>query len=156
VFKTKWDLKGNIKRYKARLVAKGFTQTKGIDYKEIFSPFFMKDSFRIIMALVAHFDQELYQMDIKTAFLNSDIEEKIYMVQPVSFKAKGSQYLVCKLQKFIYDLKQASRQWYVKFDQVISDFGFKKNVDDQCIYHKFKESKTYISCAICGWHFTSK
>ena len=80
IFKTKRDSKGNVERYKARLVAKGFTQKEGIDYKETFSPVSTKDSFRIIMALVAHFDLELHQMDVKTAFLNGDIDETIYMM----------------------------------------------------------------------------
>ena len=71
-----------MERYKALLVSKGYTQKEGIDYKETFSPFPSKDSFRTIMALVTHFDLELYQMDVKTAFLNGDIDETIYMVQP--------------------------------------------------------------------------
>jgi len=69
----------------------------------------MKNVFRIIMALVAHFDLELLQMIVKIAFLNGSIEEEICMVQTKSFKAKGSQYLICKLNNFIYGLKQASR-----------------------------------------------
>jgi len=84
LFKTKQDSKGNIERYKARLVAKGLSQREGIDYKETFSPFFMKNFFRIIMILVAHFDLKLHQMDIKIAFFNSSIEEKNYVVQPES------------------------------------------------------------------------
>ena len=79
-FKTKQDSKGNIVKYKACLVAKGFTQKEDIDYKETFSPVSSKDSFRIIMALVAHYDLELHQMDIKTMFLNGNIDEAIYMV----------------------------------------------------------------------------
>ncbi|WJZ90859.1 hypothetical protein VitviT2T_009976 [Vitis vinifera] len=79
IFKTKHDSKGNVKRYKARLVAKGYTQKKGIDYKETFSPISKKDSLRIAMTLVAHFDLELHQMDIKTAFLNGDLHEEVYM-----------------------------------------------------------------------------
>ena len=80
IFKTKRDSKGNVERYKARLVAKGFTQKEGIDYKETFSPVSTNDSFRIIMTLVAHFDLELHQMDVKTVFLNGDIDEMIYMM----------------------------------------------------------------------------
>nr|CAN69037.1 hypothetical protein VITISV_026270 [Vitis vinifera] len=82
IFKTKRDAKGNIERYKARLVAKGFTQKEGIDYKDTFSPVSKKDSLRIIMTLVAHFDLELHQMDVKTAFLNGNLDEDIYMEQP--------------------------------------------------------------------------
>ncbi|CAJ2644109.1 unnamed protein product [Trifolium pratense] len=122
IFKTKRDSKGNIERYKARLVAKGFTQKEGIDYKETFSPVSSKDSLRIIMALVAHFDLELHQMDVKTVFLNGNIEETIYMVQPENFVSGDPKSVVCKLKKSIYGLKQASRQWYYKFHQVISSF----------------------------------
>ena len=105
VFKTKRGSKGNVERYKTRLVAKEFTQREGIDYKESFSPIFMKDSFRIIMALVPHFDLELHQMDVKRVFLNDDIKEESYMVQPDSFKVKCLQHLVCRLKKIHLWLK---------------------------------------------------
>ena len=101
----------------------------------------MKDSFRIIMTLVAHYDLELHQMDVKTAFLNGDIEETIYMVQPENFESKESKHLVYKLKKSIYSLKQASRQWNQKFDKVITSFGSKENIVDQCIYQKISKSK---------------
>ena len=133
VFKTKRDSIGNIKRYKARLVAKGFTQKDGIDYKETFSPVSKKDSLRIIMALVAHYDLELHQMDVKTAFLNGNLEEEIYMDQPEGFSVKGKEHMVCKLKKSIYGLKQASRQWYLKFNDTITSFGFQENTVDRCI-----------------------
>ena len=112
IFKTKRDSKGNIVMYKARLVAKGFTQKEGIHYKETFSPVSSKGPFRIIMALVAHYDLELHQMDVKTAFLNGSIDETIYMVQPENFESNDSKQLVCRLKRSIYGLKQASRQWY--------------------------------------------
>uniref|UniRef100_A0A2N9GK36 Retrovirus-related Pol polyprotein from transposon TNT 1-94 n=1 Tax=Fagus sylvatica TaxID=28930 RepID=A0A2N9GK36_FAGSY len=141
VFKTKKDSLGNIERYKARLVAKGFTQKEGIDYTETFSPVSKKDSLRIILALVAHFDLELQQMDVKTAFLNGDLEEEVYMKQPEGFPSSDGEHLVCKLKKSIYGLKQASRQWYLKFHNVISSFGFVENIMDQCIYQKVSGSK---------------
>ena len=109
VYKTKHDYKGNIERFKARLVAKGFTQREGIDYNETFSPVSCKDSFRIIMALIAHYDLELHQMDVKTAFLNGDLEENVYMAQSKGFVVEGKQRMGCRLKKSIYGLKQASK-----------------------------------------------
>ena len=105
VFKTKKDSLGNIERYKARLVAKGFTQKEGINYKETFSSVSNKDSFCIIMTLVAHFDLGLQQMDVKTAFFNGDLEEEDYMKQPEGFFSSDGKHLLCKLKKSIYGLK---------------------------------------------------
>ncbi|RVW24034.1 Retrovirus-related Pol polyprotein from transposon TNT 1-94 [Vitis vinifera] len=144
IFKTKHDSKGNVERYKVRLVAKGYTQKEGIDYKETFSPISKKDSLRIVMALVAHFDLELHQMDVKTAFLNGDLHEEVYMDPPEGFQDKGKAHMVCKLKKSIYGLKQASRQWYLKFHEILITFGFKENLVDQCIYLKISGSKICI------------
>ena len=76
------------------------------------------------MALVAHYDLELHQMDVKTAFLNEDLEENVYMTQPKGFVVEGKEHMGCCLKKSIYGLKQASRQWYLKFDSTIRKFGF--------------------------------
>jgi hypothetical protein len=89
VYKTKHDSKGNIERFKVRLAAKCSTQREGIDYNETFSLVSCKDSFRIIMALVAHYDLELHQMDVKTAFVNKDLEKNVYMAQPKGFIMEG-------------------------------------------------------------------
>ena len=89
-------------------MAKGFTQKEDIDYKKTFSSISSKDSFRIIMALVTHYNLELHQMDVKTAFLNGNIDETIYMVQPENFVSNDSKQLVCKLKRSIYGLKQTS------------------------------------------------
>jgi hypothetical protein len=141
VYKTKCNSKGNIERFNARLVAKGFTQREGIDYTETFSPVSCKDSLRIIMALVVHYDLELHQMNAKTAFLNGDLLENVYMAQPKSFAVKGKEHMGCHMRKFIYGLNQASRQWYLKFDETIRSFGFKENEEDNCIYAKFRSGK---------------
>jgi hypothetical protein len=119
-------------------MAKGFTQREGIDYTETFSPVSSKDSFRIIMTLVAHYDLELHQMDVKTAFLNGNLQENIYMAQPEGFVVEGKEHMRYKLKKSLYGLKQASKQWYIKFDEVIRSFDFTENKMDNCIYVKFK------------------
>jgi hypothetical protein len=93
------------------------------------------------MALVAHFDLELHQMDVKTAFLNGDLEEEVYMKQPECFVSKNHSHLVCKLNKSIYGLKQSSCQWYLKFNNMISSYGFVENVVDHCIYLKVSGSR---------------
>jgi hypothetical protein len=85
-------------------VAKGYTQIEGVDYNETFSPISCKDSFRIIMALAAHFDLELHQMDVKTAFLNGDLEENVYMKQWKGFVVNGKEHIGCRLKKSIYGL----------------------------------------------------
>jgi hypothetical protein len=106
----KYDSKGNVEKFKARLMAKGFMQREEVDYNEIFSPVSYKDSFRIIMALVTHYDLELHQMDVKTTFLNGDLYENVYLAQSKGFVVEGKENMRCHLKKFIYELKQASRQ----------------------------------------------
>ena len=93
---------GNSERHKARLIANGFTQRVGIDYTETFSLVSKKDSLRIIMALVAHFDFDLHQMDLKTTFLNGNLEEKVYTKQPEGFSSSEGEHLVFKINKSIY------------------------------------------------------
>ncbi|CAL8162703.1 unnamed protein product [Prunus armeniaca] len=136
VYKTKRDSKGKIERLKARLMAKGFTQREGFEYIETFSPASSKDSFRIIMAHTTHFNLELHQVDVRPTFLNGDLHEEIFMQQPLGFVERGMESMVCILNKSIYGLKQASRQWYLKFDKVITTFGFAENKFDECIYLK--------------------
>jgi len=80
-------------------------------------------------------------MDVKTAFLNGDLKEDVYMDQPVGFIEEGKEHMVCKLKKSIYGLKQASRPWYLKFNDTITSFGFKENIVDRCIYLKVSGSK---------------
>jgi hypothetical protein len=93
------------------------------------------------MVLVAYYDLELHQMDVKTAFLNGGLLGNVYMAQPKGFAVKGKEHMGCHLRKSIYGLKQASRQWYLKFDETIRSFGFKENEEDNCIYAKFRNEK---------------
>ena len=100
-----------------------------------------KDSLCIIMAIVAHFDLELHKMDVRTSFLNGDLVEDVYKSQPIGFEEVGKDHMVCEFQKSIYGLKQAFRQWYLKFYKVVTTNGFKENIIiDQCIYIKVSGS----------------
>ena len=127
---------GQVETYKARLVAKGFRQKQGINYEETFSPVVMLKSIRIMLAIAAYHDYEIWQMDVKTAFLNGFLEEEVYMSQPEGFISKNKPNQVCKLKRSIYGLKQASRSWNICFDETIKSFDFIKNVDEPCVYKK--------------------
>src|SRR3954468_17474742 len=134
IFKKKTDADGNVSVYKARLVTKGFRQIQGVDYEETFSPVAMIKSIQILLAITAYHDYEICQMDVKTAFLNGDIDEELYMMQPEGFVDPRNFGKVCKLQWSIYELKQASRSWNLLFDEVIKAFGFIQNVKGFCVY----------------------
>ncbi|KAL0412930.1 UNVERIFIED_CONTAM: Retrovirus-related Pol polyprotein from transposon TNT 1-94 [Sesamum radiatum] len=124
-------------RYKARLVAKGFTQKEGIDFTEIFSPVVKYTTVRIILALTAHFNWELKQMDVKTAFLHGDLDETIYMSQPDGFLSDKHPDHVCLLKKSLYGLKQFLRQWNKKFDMFMQSLSFQRSAFDPCLYFKY-------------------
>ncbi|GJR58873.1 retrotransposon protein, putative, ty1-copia subclass [Tanacetum coccineum] len=136
LFKKKTDMDGAVHTYKARLVAKGYTQTPGIDYEETFSPVADIRAIRILIAIAAYYDYEIWQMDVKTAFLNGYLNEEVYMEQPEGFVNPKYPNRVCKLKRSIYGLKQASRQWNKRFDDEIKKFGFTQNRDEPCVYLK--------------------
>ena len=140
IFKKKTDMDGNVQTYKGRLVAKGFKQIHGIDYDETFSPVAMVKSIRILLAIAAFHDYEIWQMDVKTAFLNGNLLEDVYMTQPEGFVDPKDAGKICKLQRSIYGLKQASRSWNLRFDDAIKEFGFIKNIDEPCVYKKVSGS----------------
>ena len=145
VFKVKYGNDGKVERYKARLVAKGFLQKYGEDYDEVFAPTINPVTVRILLTLAASKKLFLRQFDVKTAFLNGDLKEDIYMTQPEGFENQNSKNLVCKLQKSLYGLKQAARAWNEKINGVLIDNGFRRSDADSCLYVKLEEgSYTYI------------
>lgn len=132
VYKVKRDPDGSTDRYKARLVVRGFTQEYGIDYHETFSPVVKFTSIRAILALAAAKQMKLKQFDVKTAFLNGDLEENVYMSQPIGYDDGSGR--VCKLLKSLYGLKQASRCWNRKFTSFVNRFGFRASKYDPCVF----------------------
>nr|GFA06226.1 hypothetical protein [Tanacetum cinerariifolium] len=118
------ELPPNGKTVGTRLVAKGFTQTPGIDYEETFSPVADIRAIMILIAIAAYYDYEIWQMDLKNAFLNGYLNEEVYMEQPEGFVNPKYPNRVCKLKRSIYGLKKASWQWNKRFDDEIKKFGF--------------------------------
>ena len=96
----------------------------------------MLKSVRIILAIAACFNYEIWQMDVKTAFLNGNLTEDMYMMQPGGFINPTNAGKICKLRKSIYGLKQASRSWNIRFDEVVKGFDFIKNEEEACVYKK--------------------
>jgi transposase InsO family protein len=148
VLKKKLKADGTLDKYKARLVAKGYLQKEGIDYEETFSPVVKFMSIRIIFALTVQHDLILHQMDVKTAFLNGDLDVELYMEQPEGYH-RGEDTTVCRLNKSLYGLKQASRAWNQKIDKALKNLGFQRAQADFCIYtHGHSESEDWTIIAL--------
>nr|GEW30244.1 TMV resistance protein N [Tanacetum cinerariifolium] len=146
IFKKKMKADGTIDKYKARLVIKGFRQREGPDYFDTYSLVMRITSIRMIVAIAALRNLEVHQMDVKTAFLNGDLKEEIYMNQPEGFISPGQEGKVCRLVKSLYGLKQAPKQWHQKFDHAMLDSEFKINECDKCVYVKDTSSGYVILC----------
>lgn len=125
---------GNKIRYKARLVARGFSQRRGIDYDETFSPVVRHSSLRLLFALAANLNLKVDHMDVKTAFLNGTLDKVVYMKQPRVFQEKGKEDHVCLLHKSLYGLKQAPRAWNIKLHTELENLKFKRCENESCVY----------------------
>jgi len=134
VYKVKKDAAGNIVRHKARLVAKGYVQRAGIDFDEVFAPVARLESVRLLVATAAHAGWSLHHLDIKSAFLNGELREEVYVEQPPGFTIKGKEHLVYRLDKALYGLHQAPRAWNIKLDASLLELGFKQCATEHGIY----------------------
>ncbi|XP_074337192.1 uncharacterized protein LOC141674382 [Apium graveolens] len=147
IFKRKMKVDGTIDKFKARLVIQGFRKKEGIDYFDTYAPVARTSTIRLLIALAAIHNLVIHQMDVKTAFLNGELDEEIYMKQPEGFVMPGYENKVCKLKKSLYGLKQAPKDWHDKFDNVVLSNGYFLYQADKCVYRKFDASgKGVIIC----------
>jgi hypothetical protein len=159
IFKVKKNQEGKIERFKARLVARGYTQTFGVDYHETFAPVLRAESLRFIIIYAASKNLILYKLDVETAFLQGDLNEEVYMEIPEGYqinkdnnnkdnninnnnnnKDNNINEFVCKLNKSLYGLKQASRNWNEKLSNIIKNINFIQSRADPCIYIKYDDN----------------
>jgi hypothetical protein len=143
VLHIKRDKDGTISRFKARLVAKGFTQIPGQDFTFTFAPVARWDSIRSILCIAALHDYELRQLDVKTAYLNGPLEEEIYMRAPDGFSSARKPFW--RLQKGLYGLRQAGRQWYLTLHDAYVDLGFTRCQSDWSVYTRRTPSSFSMS-----------
>ena len=136
VFRLKKRQDGSIEKFKARLVARGDQQKKGIDYEEVFAPVARYDTIRAFLATCVEMDMHVHQMDVVTAYVQGDLNEDIYMIQPEMFISEGNENKVCKLNRPLYGLKQAGREWYQKLDTSLASIKFEKSPENPCVYSR--------------------
>ncbi|GJU10575.1 retrovirus-related pol polyprotein from transposon TNT 1-94 [Tanacetum coccineum] len=134
IYKVKLDELGGILKNKARLVARGYRQEEGIDFEESFAPVARLEAIRIFLAFVAHMNMVVYQMDVKTAFLNGNLREEVYVSQPDGFVDPDNPYHVYKLKKALYGLKQAPRAWYDMLSSFLISQDFSKGLVDPTLF----------------------
>ena len=131
LYKSKFDIDGSIDKHKARLVAK-----EGIDYEDTFAHVAKLNTIRIMITLATKYNWKMHQLDVKSAFLNGELKEEVYLVQPEEFVKQGQEHLICRLKKALYGLKQAPRSWYVKIDFFFYEKGFMRGKNDPNLYIK--------------------
>ena len=136
VFRNKLDEDGIVVRNKARLVAKGYSQAEGIDYDETYAPVARLEAIRMFLAFAAHSNFKVYQMDVKSAFLNGELDEEVYLEQPPGFENPEFPDFVYLLFKAIYGLKQAPRKWYETLSEFLIENGFVRGVIDKTLFSK--------------------
>ncbi|GAW10056.1 retrovirus-related pol polyprotein [Lentinula edodes] len=145
IFTSKWGSQGELLKRKARYVAKGYTQVYGMDYDETFGAVARMESFRIVLAIIVVLGLSLFQVDFKSAFLNSPIKHNVYMKQPEGFVEPGTEHLVCKLKKSIYGTMQGSHDWQETLAAGYKEDGYTSSQADPCVRWRRQNGKYTIT-----------
>jgi hypothetical protein len=144
VFKLKHNEDGQVVKHKARLVAKGYVQKEGIDFSEMFSPVARLESVRLLLAIAAHHSWEVHHMDVKSAFLNGELKEVVYVQQPHGFIDDNNPGKVLRLHKALYGLQQSPQAWNAKLDSTLLSLGFKRCISEHGIYTRDNTERRLI------------
>ena len=144
VFRTKLNADNSINKHKAKLVVKGYAQIFGVDYSDTFAPVARLDTIRMLLAISAQKGWKVFQLDVKSAFLNGVLQEEIYMEQADGFVIQGAENKVYLLQKALYGLKQAPRAWYSRIDEHLLNLSFVKSLSEATLYIKQKDNDILI------------
>ena len=144
VLKLKKNSEGEIIKNKARLVAKGYVQQQGIDFDEVFAPVTRLDTVRVMLAIAANRGWQVHHLDVKSAFLNGELQEEVYVTQPEGYEVKGKEFLVYKLYKALYGLRQAPRAWNMRLDKSLKELGFTRCTQEQAVYIRGKNCSGVI------------
>lgn len=136
IYKTKLNEHGEVNKFKARLVAKGYSQEHGIDYTEVYAPVARMDTIRTLLSSAAHKGWDIYQLDVKSAFLHGVLAEKVYVQQPKGYVVKGAEDKVYKLHKALYGLKQAPRAWFSRIEEYFIKEGLVKSQNEETLFFK--------------------
>lgn len=136
VYRNKMNEEGKVIRNKERLVSKGYAQVEGIDFEEIFAPVARLEAIRMFLAFAAYKKYKVYQMDVKSALLNGNLEEEVNIEQPEGFQLHEDEKFVCILKKALYGLKQALRASYSRLDEYLHQQGFRKGNANNNLYIK--------------------
>ena len=142
IYKIKTRSDGSIKRYKVCLVAKGFTQEYEIDYEETFAPVARISSVRTLLAVAAASKWDIFQMDVKNAFLNGELSEEVYMQPPPDLSVDSNK--VCRLRRALYGLKLAPRVWFAKFSSTIFRLGYIASPYDSTLFLRRTDKGTIL------------
>jgi len=146
IFKKNYYPDGSIEKYKARLVANFFTQKTNINYFDTFAHVTRISSIRVLLALTSIHKLVIHQMDVKTTFLNGELEEEIYMTQPEGCIVPCQEEKVCKFLKYLYGLKQTLKEWHEKLNNVLLCKGFSTNDANKNVYTISKNGECVIIC----------